>query len=68
MLGAHMTTQDGVDGTRFAVWAPNAAGVCVVGDFNLWSATKHPMRSRGGSGIWELFIPDVGDGAAYVRL
>ena len=65
MLGAHMTTQDGVDGTRFAVWAPNAAGVCVVGDFNLWSATKHPMRSRGGSGIWELFIPDVGDGAAY---
>lgn len=64
-LGAHVKVQEGIAGTRFAVWAPNAAGVCVVGDFNMWSATKHPMRSRGDSGIWELFIPDVGDGAAY---
>ncbi len=64
-LGAHVKKQEGVNGTRFSVWAPNAAGVCVVGDFNSWSTTKHPMRSRGGSGVWELFIPGVGDGAAY---
>ena len=65
MLGAHVSVQDGVQGTRFAVWAPNGAGVCVAGDFNHWSTVKHPMRSRGGSGIWELFIPGVSDGAAY---
>ena len=65
MLGAHVTEQDGVSGTRFALWAPNAAGVCVAGDFNHWSDVKNPMRSRGGSGIWELFLPDVGEGAAY---
>ncbi len=64
-LGAHVTAQDGVAGTRFAVWAPNAAGVCVAGDFNHWSTVKHPMRSRGGGGIWELFIPGVSDGQAY---
>ena len=64
-LGAHVKNHEGVDGTRFTVWAPNSAGVCVVGDFNAWSTTKHPMRSRGGSGIWELFIPGVGDGASY---
>ena len=65
MLGAHVTEQDGVSGTRFALWAPNAAGVCVAGDFNHWSDVKNPMRSRGGSGIWELFLPGVGDGVAY---
>ena len=64
-LGAHVKKQDGVAGTRFTVWAPNAAGVCVAGDFNHWNTTQHAMRSRGSSGIWELFIPDVGDGAAY---
>lgn len=65
MLGAHVTEQDGVSGTRFALWAPNAVGVCVAGDFNHWSDVKNPMRSRGGSGIWELFLPDVGDGITY---
>ncbi len=65
ILGAHVTEQDGVSGTRFALWAPNAAGVCVAGDFNHWSDVKNPMRSRGGSGIWELFLPDVGDGVTY---
>jgi len=65
VLGAHIMEQDGVSGTRFTVWAPNASGVCVAGDFNHWSTVKNPMRSRGSSGIWELFIPDVGDGAAY---
>lgn len=64
-LGAHVKKQEGVAGTRFTVWAPNAAGVCVSGDFNHWNTTQHPMRSRGNSGVWELFIPDVGDGAAY---
>lgn len=64
-LGAHVKKQDGVAGTRFTLWAPNAAGVCVVGDFNMWGTTQHPMRSRGASGVWELFIPGVGDGAAY---
>ncbi len=64
-LGAHVTEQDGVSGTRFAVWAPNATGVSVAGDFNLWSDVKHPMRSRGGSGVWELVVPGVGDGTAY---
>lgn len=64
-LGAHVMTQDGTSGTRFAVWAPNARSVCLAADFNHWSDVKHPMRSRGGSGIWELFVPDVGDGAIY---
>ena len=64
-LGAHVKKHEGVNGTRFTLWAPNAAGVCVVGDFNGWSTTQHPMRSRGASGVWELFIPGVGDGASY---
>jgi 1,4-alpha-glucan branching enzyme len=54
-----------VDGTAFTVWAPNARGVRVVGDFNGWNGTAHPMRALGGSGVWELFIPDVGQGAMY---
>jgi len=65
ILGAHVMKQDGIAGTRFAVWAPNAAGICVVGDFNHWNDVQHPMRSRGSSGIWELFIPGVADGTAY---
>ncbi|GLZ15146.1 1,4-alpha-glucan branching enzyme GlgB [Actinomadura sp. NBRC 104425] len=54
-----------VTGTAFAVWAPNARGVRVVGDFNHWDGRAHPMRSLGASGVWELFVPGVGDGAVY---
>ena len=64
-LGAHVRELDGVLGTSFAVWAPAARAVSVVGDFNHWDAHLHPMRSLGASGIWELFIPGVGDGAVY---
>jgi 1,4-alpha-glucan branching enzyme len=64
-LGAQVTEIDGVTGTAFAVWAPNAKSVSVVGDFNSWDGRLHPMRSLGGSGIWELFVPDVADGAKY---
>src|SRR3954465_14991555 len=52
-------------GTAFAVWAPNARSVSVVGDFNSWDGRLHPMRALGGSGIWELFLPEGGDGARY---
>src|ERR1700689_4015785 len=52
-------------GTAFAVWAPNARGVRVVGDFNFWDGRAHPMRSLGGAGVWELFVPDVGPGSRY---
>ena len=64
-LGANVMTIDGVRGTRFAVWAPNAGRVAVVGDFNSWDARRHPMRLRHGAGIWELFVPRVTDGARY---
>jgi 1,4-alpha-glucan branching enzyme len=64
-LGAHVREIDGVTGTAFAVWAPNARSVSVVGDFNSWDGRLHPMRSLGSSGIWELFIPGVGDGQKY---
>ncbi|MEY9969447.1 1,4-alpha-glucan branching enzyme, partial [Streptacidiphilus sp. MAP12-16] len=64
-LGAQVRTVDGVAGTGFAVWAPNASGVRLIGDFNAWSGTAHPMRSLGGSGVWELFVPGVGPGARY---
>ncbi|WP_437112403.1 1,4-alpha-glucan branching enzyme [Streptomyces cinnamoneus] len=64
-LGARPMTHAGVAGTRFTVWAPNAQGVRVVGDFNYWDGTAHPMRSLGGSGVWELFLPGVGEGALY---
>ena len=63
-LGAHVTTVDGIDGTSFAVWAPNARAVRVVGDFNSWDGRIHPMRQLGG-GIWELFVPEVGSGNGY---
>jgi 1,4-alpha-glucan branching enzyme len=65
VLGAHVRTVDEVLGTSFAVWAPNARGVRVSGDFNFWNGSAHPMRSLGGSGIWELFVPGVGDGCRY---
>ena len=64
-LGAHVRELGGVTGTAFAVWAPNARSVSVVGDFNSWDGRLHPMRSLGSSGIWELFVPGVRDGATY---
>jgi 1,4-alpha-glucan branching enzyme len=64
-LGAHIKTVDGVSGVHFAVWAPSARRVSVVGDFNGWDGRVHPMRTRGSSGIWELFLPDLGEGAIY---
>ncbi|MFE4785685.1 hypothetical protein ACFRI7_38330, partial [Streptomyces sp. NPDC056716] len=64
-LGAHPMTHQGLTGTRFTVWAPNAQGVCVVGDFNYWTGTGHPMRSLGSTGIWELFVPSLGEGELY---
>jgi 1,4-alpha-glucan branching enzyme len=65
VLGAHVRTQQGVEGTSFAVWAPNAKAVRVVGDFNSWDGRLHPMRTLGSSGVWELFLPGVGEGARY---
>jgi 1,4-alpha-glucan branching enzyme len=64
-LGAHEQVVDGVAGTAFAVWAPNARSVRVVGDFNRWDGRLHPMRSLGSSGVWELFVPGAGAGAHY---
>jgi len=63
-LGAHLTTQNGVAGTYFSLWAPNARNVSVLGDFNSWDGRLHQMR-KGPSGIWELFIPEVAEGAHY---
>ena len=60
-----MREVDGVIGTAFAVWAPSARAVSVVGDFNYWDGRIHPMRSLGASGVWELFLPGVGAGAHY---
>jgi 1,4-alpha-glucan branching enzyme len=64
-LGAHVVEHQGVRGTAFAVWAPSARAVSVVGDFNSWDGRLHPMRSLGSSGIWELFLPGVGAGTNY---
>ena len=64
-LGAHLTELDGVPGVRFAVWAPNARSVSVIGDFNGWNRDAHAMRCRGDSGIWETFVPDIGQGENY---
>jgi 1,4-alpha-glucan branching enzyme len=64
-LGAHLTEQDGVHGTNFAVWAPNAREVSVIGDFNNWDPTAFYLHQRGVSGIWEGFVPGVGQGALY---
>ena len=63
VLGAHVITHEGVEGTHFAVWAPNAKRVSVVGGFNQWDGRRHPMRRRGG--IWETFLPGIGEGAVY---
>ncbi len=64
-LGAHVRTVAGVAGVQFAVWAPNARRVSVVGSFNRWDGRVHPMRHRGPSGVWELFIPDLTEGEIY---
>jgi 1,4-alpha-glucan branching enzyme len=64
-LGGHLRTIDGVAGASFAVWAPNAQRVSVVGDFNHWDGRVHQMRSLGPSGVWEIFVPGVEEGAHY---
>jgi 1,4-alpha-glucan branching enzyme len=64
-LGAHLTEIDGVRGVFFAVWAPNANRVSVVGDFNQWDGRRHPMRLRDGTGVWELFLPGLGEDEIY---
>jgi 1,4-alpha-glucan branching enzyme len=64
-LGAHVRELEGVTGTAFAVWAPSARAVSVVGDFNSWDGRLNPMRSLGASGIWEIFLPGVEEGVAY---
>ncbi|KMM91280.1 1,4-alpha-glucan branching protein GlgB [Pseudomonas lundensis] len=64
-LGAQVMSVDGVPGVRFAVWAPNARRVSVVGDFNIWDGRRHPMRLRHPSGVWEIFIPRLQAGEAY---
>jgi len=64
-LGAHALTLDGVAGTAFAVWAPNARRVAVVGDFNHWDERRHPMRLRRECGVWEIFLPHVTPGDLY---
>ncbi|MFF8247008.1 1,4-alpha-glucan branching enzyme [Streptomyces griseus] len=64
-LGAEPMEHQGVSGTRFTLWAPNARGVRITGDFNYWDGTGYPMRSLGSTGVWELFLPGVGEGALY---
>lgn len=64
-LGAHPWNHQGVSGTFFAVWAPSASRVSVVGDFDQWDGRRHQMRSRGSSGVWELFVPHLGPGLLY---
>src|SRR5262249_58506708 len=64
-LGAHPMTVNGVAGTYFAVWAPSAERVAVMGDFNFWDRGNRQLQARGGSGIWEGFVPGVGKGANY---
>jgi 1,4-alpha-glucan branching enzyme len=64
-MGAHVREIAGIKGVHFSVWAPNALRVSVVGDFNRWDGRVHPMRSRGNSGVWEIFIPELSAGAIY---
>jgi 1,4-alpha-glucan branching enzyme len=64
-LGSHPARMGSVTGTSFAVWAPNAERVSVVGDFNRWDGRVHPMRNRGECGVWEIFLPEVGEGEIY---
>src|SRR5206468_3049356 len=64
-MGSHVTERGGVSGVYFAVWAPNAERVSVVGDFNGWRARAHAMSTQGDSGIWEGFVPGLVQGALY---
>ena len=64
-LGAHFREIDGVSGVNFAVWAPNAKAINVVGDFNDWDGSRHAMRKLVPSGIWELFVPELSTGEIY---
>jgi 1,4-alpha-glucan branching enzyme len=64
-LGAHVITHQGIRGVHFALWAPNALRVSVVGNFNHWDGRRHPLRNCGPSGIWELFVPDLSQGELY---
>lgn len=64
-LGSHVRERDGIIGVSFAVWAPSASRVSVVGDFNRWDGRYHPMRALGSSGVWEIFIPGLGEGMKY---
>ena len=65
VLGAHVMEHEGVEGTHFAVWAANARRVSVVGDFNVWDGRKHQMRRRGAIGVWETFLPGIGEHIVY---
>ena len=65
VLGAHPRVHEGASGVHFAVWAPNAQRVSVVGDFNHWDGRRHPMRRRGATGVWEIFMPDLAEGELY---
>jgi 1,4-alpha-glucan branching enzyme len=64
-LGAHIIERDGVKGTHFAVWAPNAQSVAVIGDFNDWNASKHPLTLMANTGVWTAFLPGIKQGAIY---
>ncbi|MCI0512263.1 1,4-alpha-glucan branching protein GlgB [candidate division KSB1 bacterium] len=64
-LGAHIQVRDGISGVQFSVWAPNARNVSVIGNFNDWNGSSHQMRILGGSGVWEIFMPGLGEGEAY---
>ena len=64
-LGAQLRTIDGVEGVNFAVWAPNASSVSLVGDFNSWDGRRYPMRKHAPGGLWELFVPGLSEGTLY---
>ena len=64
-LGSHLRVIDGVSGASFAVWAPAASQVSLVGNFNHWDSRYHPMRSLGASGVWEVFVPGIAEGEVY---
>ena len=65
VLGAHVMTHQGQSGVHFAVWAPNARSVSVIGDFNGWHGDQGPLTPSGTTGVWETFVPDLGEGALY---
>jgi 1,4-alpha-glucan branching enzyme len=65
VMGGRLATHEGVAGVKFTVWAPNAKSVALIADFNHWDARMNPMRSMGASGVWELFVPGIGEGEKY---